>query len=239
MPNPRLRSNEQIRLSPVRIVAADGEMLGVMPTDDAMRMAREAGMDLVEVSPNERPPICKIMDYGRHKYQQSRKQKQKHHERKTKEVRLRPKTDPHDREIKMNRAKRFLEAGDRVQFTMMFRGRERFHVQSGFEAFNLITESLADVAKMDRAPKVYGRRMTMVLAPAKAEGGGKPKPPKSPKPPKKPKTPAPQDSKTGDGSEAAAPPGEEASTPPAPVAPPPSPPVLDAAGEGSNAQQAP
>lgn len=221
MPNPRLRFNEQIRLSPVRVVAADGEMLGVMSTDEAIRMAMDAGIDLVEVSPNERPPICKIMDYGRHKYQQSRKQKQKHHERKTKEVRLRPKTDPHDREIKMLRAKKFLEAGDRVQFTMMFRGRERFHVQSGFEAFNLITASLADVAKMDREPRVYGRRMTMVLAPTKSEGGSKPKQPKEPKTPEKKKRAGP----------VAQPPavGEVPATPTAP----------EAAGEGASDARAP
>lgn len=180
-----LRCNEQIRISPIRLIDDSGEMRGVVSTDDALRMARDAGVDLVEVSPNERPPVCKLMDYGKHKYMQSKKLKQKHHERKTKEVRLRPKTDPHDRDIKMKRALRFLEEGDRVQFTMMFRGRERFHADVGYDAFNAIVKSLGELVKVERPPRLFGRRMTMVLAPskppkpegksAKAAGPGKPK----------------------------------------------------------------
>ena len=175
-----LRCNEQIRISPIRLIDDSGEMRGVVSTDEAMRMAREAGVDLVEVSPNERPPVCKLMDYGKHKYMQSKKLKQKHHERKTKEVRLRPKTDPHDREIKMKHALQFLEEGDRVQFTMMFRGRERFHADTAQEAFNEIVKGLGDLVKVERPPRIFGRRMTMVLAPSKppkpdAKPGGKPK----------------------------------------------------------------
>ncbi len=178
-----LRCNEQIRISPIRLIDETGQMRGVVSTDDAMRMARDAGVDLVEVSPNERPPVCKLMDYGKHKYMQSKKLKQKHHERKTKEVRLRPKTDPHDREIKMKRAFQFLEEGDRVQFTMMFRGRERFHAEVGYEAFDDIVKSLGELAKVERPPRLFGRRMTMVVAPAKSakpdgkssKGEGKPK----------------------------------------------------------------
>jgi translation initiation factor IF-3 len=142
-------------------------MLGVVPTDEATRMAREVGLDLVEVSPNERPPVCKIMDYGRHKYLQSKKLKQKHHERRTKEIRLRPKTDPHDKEIKINRARTFLEHGDRVQFTMLFRGRERFHADSGYEAFNDIVTALGELAKAEQPARLMGRRLTMILVPAK------------------------------------------------------------------------
>ncbi len=149
-------------------------MLGLVPTDQATKMAREVGMDLVEVSPNERPPVCKIMDYGKHKYLQSKKQKQKHHERRTKEVRLRPKTDPHDKQIKMNRAKSFLEHGDPVQFTMMFRGRERFHAEAGYEAFNDILAMLGESAKIEQPPRLQGRRLTMVLAPAKLPRATKP-----------------------------------------------------------------
>jgi translation initiation factor IF-3 len=143
-------------------------MLGVVPTDEATRMARDVGLDLVEVSPNERPPVCKIMDYGRHKYLQSKKLKQKHHERRTKEIRLRPKTDPHDAEIKINRARTFLEHGDRVQFTMLFRGRERFHADSGYAAFNDIVTGLGELAKAEQPARLMGRRLTMILVPAKA-----------------------------------------------------------------------
>ena len=200
MAQTRFRSNEQIRLTPIRLIDQDKKMLGVVPTAEALRMAREAGMDLVEIVPNERPPVCRIMDFGKHKYQQSKKQKQRHHEQKTKEVRIRPKTDEHDRKIKLNRAKRFLEAGDRVQFTMLFRGRERFRQDLGLQQFQEIVQDLQDIAKVDRAARAMGRRMTMVLAPLKptSGGGAKPKPQKKQAQPEKPK---------------AAPP--EASTPPA------------------------
>jgi len=146
----------------------DGNQRGIMPTDDALSLAREAGVDLVEVSPNERPPVCRIMDYGKHKYQQSKKQKEKHHEQRLKEIRIRPKTDPHDKGIKMKRAERFLKQGDRVQFTMMFRGRERFHREVGLNIFNTIVESLEDIAKLERPARSMGRRMTMVLVPLKS-----------------------------------------------------------------------
>jgi translation initiation factor IF-3 len=99
-----LRCNEQIRLTPIRLIDQDKNMLGIISIDEAIRRAREAGLDLVEVSPNERPPVCRIMDYGKHKYNLAKKQKQRHHEQKIKEVRLRPKTDAHDRDIKLKRA---------------------------------------------------------------------------------------------------------------------------------------
>lgn len=148
-------------------------------------------MDVVEVSPNERPPVCKIMDYGKHKYVQSKKQKQKHHERKTKEIRLRPKTDPHDRQIKLDRARTFLEHGDRVQFTMLFRGRERFHSEAGYEAFNDILAAVTELAKIEQPPRLQGRRLTMVLAPAKAPKAVKPDRPASPARPMTPAKAAP------------------------------------------------
>ena len=190
-------------------------MLGIISTEEAMRKARDAGMDLVEVSPNERPPVCRIMDYGKHKYNQAKKQKQRHHEQKIKEVRLRPKTDPHDKGIKLKRAQGFLEQGDRVQFTMLFRGRERFHHEVGMAIFNDIIKELEPVAKVDRYPRALGRRMTMVLVPAKTPSPSKPKP--------KPKAQA-------KGSEPAAKPEDAAARPaaqatetatPAPSAPPP------------------
>lgn len=145
--------------------------MGVIPTDEALRRAAEKGLDLVEVAPTERPPVCRIMDFGKWKYQQG---KQKHkaktsHEVVLKEVRLRPKTDEHDRRIKINRANAFLDKGDKVQFTMIYRGRERFHQEIGFEMFKAIVEEFGEKVKIERAPKMEGRRMTMILAPAKAK----------------------------------------------------------------------
>ncbi|QDV92313.1 Translation initiation factor IF-3 [Phycisphaerae bacterium RAS2] len=137
-------------------------------------MAREAGLDLVEVSPNERPPVCKIMDYGKHKYLLSKKQKHKHHEQKMKEVRIRPKTDPHDRKIKLEHAREFLSRGDKVQFTMIFKGRERFHQEIGQESFNEIAAGLTDVGKVERDAKMLGRKMTMIMIPLKVPTPGKP-----------------------------------------------------------------
>ena len=138
-----------------------------MPTDQALGMARDADLDLVEVSPTERPPVCKIMDYGKHKYLQSKRSKQKGHENKIKEVRMRPKTDPHDKGIKLKRARSFLEEGHRVQFTMRFRGRERFHREIGLAAFDEISKTLEDVAKIERPASMLGQRMTMVMVPLK------------------------------------------------------------------------
>jgi translation initiation factor IF-3 len=137
-------------------------------------MAREAGLDLVEVAPLERPPVCRIMDYGKHKYLLKKKQKhQGSHEITLKEVRLRPKTDDHDREIKLKRAERFLEEGHKVQFTMLFRGRERQHRDLAMEAFNEIVARFGEQGKIERTATFEGKRMTMVLAPAKAAAKSK------------------------------------------------------------------
>lgn len=136
----------------------------MVPTDEALRRSREAGLDLVEVSPTERPPVCKIMDYGKFKYSQS-KQKQHHHEQKLKEIRLRPRTDSHDREIKIMHAREFLGHGDRVQFTMIFRGRERSHQEIGMAALKEIAALLEPFAKLERAPKMEGGRLTILLSP--------------------------------------------------------------------------
>ncbi len=164
-----------IRLSPIRLIDQDKNQIGVIPVDQALRMAREAGLDLVEVSPNERPPVCRIMDYGKHKYEVAKKLKQKHHEQKLKEVRLRPKTDTHDREVKIKHAREFLSHGDRVQFTMLFKGRERAHQDIGREAFDEIVVKLADIAKVDSPARLFGRKMLMVLVPLKLPPLTKPK----------------------------------------------------------------
>ena len=162
----RLRCNEQIRITPIRLITEDNEQVGIVPTNDALNRARGAGMDLVEVAPNEKPPVCRIMDYGKWKYRQKKKEgKQKAHVVTLKEVRMRPKTDPHDQLIKMGRAKEFLERGDKVQFTMLFRGREMAHRNLGIAAFERIKNELVDMAKVERDAKMEGRRMTMVLSP--------------------------------------------------------------------------
>jgi len=160
------RCNEQIRISPVRLIDQNNEQLGVVPTDEAMERARAAGLDLVEVAPTERPPVCRIMDYGKFKYSQ-KKRKQRSHEQKVKEIRLRPDIGDHDRDIKMNKAKSFLDKGDKVQFTMLFRGRERFHLDLGYDIFSAIVEQLGETVKVERAPRSEGRRLIMVLAPTK------------------------------------------------------------------------
>jgi len=160
------RCNEQIRLSPVRLIDQDNEQIGVVPTDEALRRARTAGLDLVEVAPTERPPVCRIMDYGRFKYSQKRK-KQKHREQRLKEIRLHPDIGDHDREIKLNQAVAFLDKGDKVQFTMIFRGRERFHKEIGYEIFNAIVEQMGEKVKVERAPRSEGQRMVMVIAPTR------------------------------------------------------------------------
>ena len=135
---------------------------------EALRLAREAGMDLVEVAPNERPPVCRIMDYGKFKYQQKKNlQKHHHHEQQLKELRIRPKTDVHDLEIRKKQAFRFLQEGDKVQFKMVFRGRERSHREIGTETLNDIIAFLGDLAKVERPPLMDGRDMIMVLAPNK------------------------------------------------------------------------
>ena len=162
--------NDQIRITPIRLIDETGAQVGITPTADAMGRARELGIDLVEISPNERPPVCKLMDYGKYKYDQKKKkrQQQKHnHETQLKEIRLRPKTDTHDRDVKLKRAKTFLEKGDKVQFTMMFRGRENAHREIGLKIFKEICNDFEELAKVEQAPKVLGRRMTIVLAPLK------------------------------------------------------------------------
>ncbi len=134
-----------------------------------MNLAREAGLDLVEVSPMERPPVCRIMDFGKHQYERKKRQKNAAggHVIILKEIRLRPKTDDHDRSVKMKRAKGFLEEGHKVQFTMLFRGRERAHRDRALQAFRKITEELGEEVKVERFPAMEGRRMTMVVTPAK------------------------------------------------------------------------
>ncbi|MEZ6065695.1 MAG: translation initiation factor IF-3 [Planctomycetaceae bacterium] len=162
------RINEQIRLTPIRVVNHDGEMLGVIPTAEAQQIAREAGLDLVEVAPTERPPVCRIMDYGKFKYEQKKRSQksQKSHQVQVKEIRLRPKTGDHDIEFKMKRARGFLEERDKVKLNVMFRGRENAHHDRGREMLHEIIAALDDIAKVEKPPGMEGgRNMTAVLTP--------------------------------------------------------------------------
>jgi translation initiation factor IF-3 len=160
------RMNEQIRLTPIRVIGAQGEQLGVIPTAQAMEMAREAGMDLVEVAPTERPPVCKIMDYGKHRYEQSRKtHKNKPHQQKLKEIRVRPKTGDHDIETKVNQARKFLEHKDRLLIKVIFRGRELQHIEEGQRIIAAMLEKLADCSKIEKPASMEGKSMTAMLAP--------------------------------------------------------------------------
>lgn len=141
-----------------------------MSRNEAMSRAREAGLDLVEVAPTSEPPVCRIMDYGKWQYQQKRKireahKKHHHHTTTLKEIRLRPETDKHDLDIKLNHAREFLEKGHKVQFTMFFRGRQMLHREQGYDIYENITELLQDVAKIERPSKMSGRRMTLLLVP--------------------------------------------------------------------------
>jgi translation initiation factor IF-3 len=160
------RVNEQIRISPVRLIGVNGEQLGIVPTAQALEMAREANLDLVEVAANERPPVCKIMDYGKFRYLQSRKvSKNKPHQQKLKEIRVRPKTGNHDVETKINQARKFLEHKDKVLVYVLFKGRELQHIDEGRRIIAQILEKLADLAKVEKPPSMEGKRMTAMLAP--------------------------------------------------------------------------
>lgn len=159
------RINEHIRITPIRLIGANGEQLGVVPTAQALEMAREAGLDLVEVASAERPPVCRILDYGKFRYQQSLKSKHKPHQQKLKEVRLRPKTGDHDIETKANQARRFLEHKDKVLINVLFRGRELQHLEEGRRIIAAMLEKLADIAKVEKAPSLEGKRMTAMVAP--------------------------------------------------------------------------
>ena len=165
-----MKLNERIRVSSVRLIDEENNQVGIINTAEALSRARSAGLDLVEVSPKAEPPVCRIMDYGKQIYQRKRRERQagkKQHVVILKEVRLRPKIDPHDLAIKTDRAKKFLEKGHRVQFTMLFRGREMVRLEHGYELMEQIVETLQDVAKVERPSKMAARRMTMVLIPAK------------------------------------------------------------------------
>lgn len=148
------------------MIGAEGEQLGVMSPEDALSQAREVGLDLVEVAPNSVPPVCRIMDYGRYKYEQKKKAgKSKGHSASLKEIKLRPRTDQHDLEFKLKNARRFLMEGDKVKVTVMFRGREIVHRELGRKQLDVVTELLGNLASVENPPRMEGRFLSMILVP--------------------------------------------------------------------------
>ncbi len=169
---PDLRVNRQIRAREVRVIDDQGEQLGVMDPRAAVRMAEEKELDLVEVSPQARPPVCKMMDYGRWKYETAKKTRESRAKKKTlelREVKMRPKIDEHDYQVKSNMVKRLLQGGDKVKVTMRFRGREVVHSQIAIKLLQRVFDDAGDLAVMENRPKLEGRNMTMVLAPKAAQ----------------------------------------------------------------------
>ena len=149
------RINDQIRISPVRVIGEDGEQLGILSTQEAINRAYEVDLDLVEVAPNERPPLCRIMDYGKYKYEKKKKSGQNQHHTKTKEIRLRPKTGEHDVSFKVKQALGFLKHKDKVQVSVVFRGREMAHVEEGRRIMEEVIEQLAECGKVEIAPQQH------------------------------------------------------------------------------------
>ncbi len=168
---PKTRINERIRLSPVRLIDEEGEQVGVVAVDEALRMARAKGLDLVEVAANSRPIVCKIMDHGRFRYEQEKKAREaKRHQAQidVKEVKYRPNINQHDFDTKTNLARKFLAKGKHVKFTIMFRRREMRRPENGFDLLKRIAEDLKEIAKVDRMPtELEGRDLTMVVRPLK------------------------------------------------------------------------
>jgi translation initiation factor IF-3 len=159
------RINSQIRISPIRVIGSDGTQYGVISTDEALSRARDAGLDLVEVAPNEKPPVCRIMDFGKYKYEKSKKSGQRTHQTKTKEIRLRPKTGEHDVETKVRQAIGFLQHKDKVQVSVIFRGREMAHVDEGRRVMENVLQELAEYSKLEQPPLQQGKRMIATVAP--------------------------------------------------------------------------
>ena len=160
------RINETIRAPQVRVISAEGEQLGEMSTAEALAVARQQGFDLVEVAPDSKPPVCRIMDYGKFKYQQKKKLAKQHtHHSKLKEVRFRPKTGEHDLQVKIGKAREFLTAKDKVQISVMFKGRELAHIDEGEKVMNHVLAVLEEIGKVEAPPKRADKRIVCLLAP--------------------------------------------------------------------------
>lgn len=162
------RVNEEIRVREVQLIDTEGQNKGVMSVRDALILAQEAGLDLVEIAPNSQPPVCKILDYGRFKYQNQKKASEARKKQKVvevKEIKLRPGIDTHDYEVKMRAMQRFFEEGDKVKVTLRFRGREMAHQDIGFKLLQKLKEDVVSIAKVEAEPMLEGRQMIMILAP--------------------------------------------------------------------------
>ncbi len=162
------RINDEIRIPQVQLVDDDGQNRGVVDIEEAMQLAEEAGLDLVEISPNSRPPVVKILDYGKYKFQSQKKASEARKKQKTvevKEIKMRPNIDTHDYDTKMKAARRFLDEGDKVKMTMRFRGREMAHQEIGLHVLFRVRDELNTMAKVESEPRLEGRQMIMILAP--------------------------------------------------------------------------
>jgi translation initiation factor IF-3 len=164
----QLRVNERIRISQVRVIGADGAQLGVMNPVDATKLAREQGLDLVEVAPQTNPPVCRIMDFNKFRYEEQRREreaKKKHHVAKLKEVKFKPHIEEHDYKVKLDMLKRFLIRGDQAKVTMVYRGRELAHTELGRKILDRLIDDLKSFSRVERNPSLDGRFMTMVIGP--------------------------------------------------------------------------
>ena len=163
-----MRINEQIKTDAVRLISSEGDQLGVVSLQDALNKADNVGLDLVEISPNTNPPVCKILDYGKYVYEKQKlekKNKKKQHVIHVKEIRVRPNTGDHDLLTKLSRAKKFLEAGDKVKITVMYRGREMARQDMGVDTLNRVVSILDDFAEIDKQANMEGRRLSLILSP--------------------------------------------------------------------------
>ncbi|WP_419181853.1 translation initiation factor IF-3 [Paracoccus stylophorae] len=162
------RVNERIRVAEIRLIGPEGENVGVVSPSVGLEMARESGLDLVEISPNATPPVCKVMDLGKFKYEQQKREAEARKKQKVidvKEVKFRPGTDTHDYDVKMRNVMKFLEGGDKVKVTLRFRGREMAHQDLGLELLNRIRDDVGETGKVEAMPKLEGRQMVMMIAP--------------------------------------------------------------------------
>nr|WP_210204153.1 translation initiation factor IF-3 [Allosediminivita pacifica] len=163
------RVNDRIRAPEIRLIGAEGENVGVVSPAKAMELAEQVGLDLVEISPNATPPVCKIMDFGKFKYEQQKRESEARKKQKTievKEVKFRPNTDTHDYDVKMRNVFKFLENGDKVKVTLRFRGREMAHQDLGRSLLQRISEDVKEIGKVENMPKMEGRQMVMMIGPA-------------------------------------------------------------------------
>jgi len=168
----RIRVNEQIRISPIRLIDEEGNQVGIVSLEDARERATTKGLDMVEVAPDARPPVVRLMDYGKFKYEEARagrEARRKQHTMQVKEVKFRPGIEEHDYDFKLRHARRFLEEGNKVKLTMMFRGRQVTHPEIGLEVLKRVTGDLQDLAKVEQNPSFEGRQMSMIVAPRKAK----------------------------------------------------------------------